>query len=69
MLDAVMYRTCKNLLVKLRRDQQTAVASRRYDITSCPICMEDFEEDAKSVPAEAAVQAHSKPVGTSGTFI
>lgn len=62
-----MYRTCKNLLVKLRRDQQTALANRRYDITSCPICMEDFEGDAKPVDA-AAVQADIKPIGTSGAL-
>lgn len=49
------YRTCKQLLVKLRRDQHTALRTRQYESTSCPICMEDFaEEDSKSTPSKQA---------------
>lgn len=41
-------RTCKALLDKLKREQETTLRTRQYQSSSCPICMDDFAPDRAS---------------------
>ncbi len=47
-------RTCRALLEKLKREQETALRTRQFHSASCPICMEEFAPDGAPAPAGAS---------------
>ena len=41
-------RRCRDLLAKLKAEQETALRSQRYPAASCPICFEELQQRGSS---------------------
>jgi len=61
------YKACNTVLARIKRDQ-AALQSGSYTVTSCPICLEDFQmpPPAEEAPAPDPAEPSAPPAGRSG---